>query len=160
MFTGLDSAHGIKNNDQFVNTLEDKIHHRGAMDKLITDSSMIHPLDILWSLVISDWQSKPYHKHQNPVEHRYQKVKRQGNQIMNFTGAPAYMWLLVCLYVLYVLHRTASKSLNYQVPLTMSTRQTTDTSILFQFQFWEPVYYATDKKLSYSSKAGFPSDPG
>ena len=168
IYFGLDShlttAHGIKNDDQFVNTLEDEIRHRGAMDKLITDSSVIETSqrvkDILRSLVISDWQSKPYHEHQNPVERRYQTVKRHVNQVMNFTGAPAYTWLLALLYVLYVLNRTACEAIHDAVPLTKSTGQTTDTSILFQFQFWEPVYYATDKKLSYSSKPGFPSDPG
>ena len=79
---------------------------------------------------------------------------------MNFTGAPAYTWLLALLYVLYVLNRTACEAINDAVPLTKSTGQTTDTSILFQFQFWERVYYATDKKPSYSSKPSFPSNPG
>ena len=45
LYFGLESnmttAHGIKNDDQFVNTLEDEIRSRGAMDKLITDSSVI-----------------------------------------------------------------------------------------------------------------------
>ena len=162
--SNMTTAHGIKNDDQFVNTLEDEIRARGAMDKLITDSSVIETSsrvkDILRSLVISDWQSKPYHEHQNPVERRYQTVKRHVNTVMNYTGAPAYTWLLALMYVLYVLNRTACEAIGYQVPLTVSTGQTADTSMLFQFRFWEKVYYASEKKLSYSGKPGFPSDPG
>ena len=168
LYFGLDSnlttAHGIKNDDQFVNTLEDEIRRRGAMDKLITDSSVIETSkrvkDVLRSLVISDWQSKPYHQHQNPVERRYQTVKRHVNTLMNYTGAPASTWLLALLYVCYVLNRTASETIGFATPLAIATGQTPDISVLFQFKFWEKVYYATDDKLSSGHKPSFPSDPG
>ena len=168
LYFGLDSnlttAHGIKNDDQFVNTLEDEIRMRGAMDKLITDSSVIETSkrvkDILRSLIISDWQSKPYHQHQNPVERRYQTVKRHVNTLMNYTGAPASTWLLALMYVCYVLNRTACAAINFVAPLARATGQTPDISVLFQFMFWEKVYYATDDKLSSGKKPSFPSDPG
>ncbi len=65
---------------EFVNTLEDVIRKRGAMDKLISDrgtneiSKQAH--DILRALVISDWQSEPHYKHQSHAERRWQDVKR------------------------------------------------------------------------------------
>ena len=162
--SNLTTAHGIKNDDQFVNTLEDEIRRRGAMDKLITDSSIIETSkrvkDVLRSLVISDWQSKPYHQHQNPVERRYQTVKRHVNTLMNYTGAPACTWLLALLYVCYVLNRTACEAINFAAPLAIATGQTPDISVLFQFKFWEKVCYATDDKLSSGKKPSFPSDPG
>ena len=62
----------MKTEKQFVNTLEDNIHKRGAMDKLISDhaqveiSNRVH--DILRANCIDDWQSEPYHQHQNHAE--------------------------------------------------------------------------------------------
>ena len=79
---------------------------------------------------------------------------------MNYTGAPAYTWLLALLYVCYVLNRTACEALGYVTPLAIATGQTPDISVLFQFKFWEKIYYATDDKLSSGQKPSFPSDPG
>jgi hypothetical protein len=57
-------AYGIKTDREFVNTLEDNIRERGAIDKLISDSAKAEMSDrvkdILHALVISDWQSEPY----------------------------------------------------------------------------------------------------
>ena len=55
-------------NKEFVNTLEDQIRRRGAMDHLISDhaqveiSKRVH--DILRAYAISNWQSEPYNQHQ------------------------------------------------------------------------------------------------
>ena len=50
------------------------------MSKLISDRAKAQvsnkALDILRNYVIDDWQSEPYHKHQNPAERRYQTVKQ------------------------------------------------------------------------------------
>jgi hypothetical protein len=62
-------VYGVKTDKQFVNTLEDNIRERGAMDKLVSDCARAETSncikDILCALVISDWQSEPYHKNQN-----------------------------------------------------------------------------------------------
>jgi hypothetical protein len=54
---------GMNSTKEFVNTLEDVIRKRGAMDKLITDSAKVEisqrVLDILRALCIDDWQSEP-----------------------------------------------------------------------------------------------------
>ena len=64
---------GMSSDAQFVNTLEDVIRKRGAMDKLISDSARVEisrrVLDILCSLCIDDWQSEPNYQHQNFAEH-------------------------------------------------------------------------------------------
>ena len=61
-------AYGIKTDKEFVNTFEDNIHKRGAMDKLISDcaraEASTRTKDILRALVIADWQSKPYQENQ------------------------------------------------------------------------------------------------
>ena len=42
-------------------------------------------------------------------------------------------------------------------PLQALTGQMPDISVLLQFHFWEPVYYATSDVLSYNSSPQFPS---
>ena len=65
-------ACGMKNDKQFVNTLQDNIRKRGAMDKLIGDSAQVETShrtkDIFWALMIDDWQSEPRMQHQNFAE--------------------------------------------------------------------------------------------
>ena len=67
-------AYPMKSEKQFVNTLEDNIRRRGAMDKLLSDSAKTEisnkVMDILRAYHISNWQSEPYHKNQNPAEWR------------------------------------------------------------------------------------------
>ena len=62
-------AYGIKSTKQFINTLSDNIRKRGAMDTLISDGGKYEiskrVTDLLRSLFIQDYQSEPYHQHQN-----------------------------------------------------------------------------------------------
>ena len=55
------------------------------MSKLISDSAQVEisnrVLDILRNYVIEDWQSEPYHEHQNPAERRYQIIKAYTNKL-------------------------------------------------------------------------------
>ena len=59
----------MKTEKKLVNTLEDNITKRGAMDKLISDRSQVEishkAKDILRAYCIDDWQSEPHHQHQN-----------------------------------------------------------------------------------------------
>ena len=83
VFVGRDSlmADGYpkKSGKQFVNTLEDKIRRRAAMDKLLSDSAKTEiskkAMDILRAYHISKWHSGPYHQNQNPAEWRYRTIK-------------------------------------------------------------------------------------
>ena len=81
----------MKTDKQFVNTLEDNIIKRGAMDKLTSDSAQpeIHNRvkDILLALFIDDWKSEPHYHHQNFAERRCQTVKRQPNTLLDRIGA-------------------------------------------------------------------------
>ena len=114
-------AEGLKTEKQFVNSLEDNIRCRGAMDKLISDRAQVEisnrVQDILRSLFISSWQSEPHQQHQNPAERRYQTVKRYTNTVLNRTSAPAYTWLLCLTYVCFVLNHLAHESLHWRTPL-------------------------------------------
>jgi len=155
-------AYGIKSDGKFVATLEDNIRERGAMSKLISDCAKAQvsnkALDILRNYVIDDWQSEPYHEHQNPAERRYQTVKQYTNDILDKSGAPSKAWLLALLYAVYLLNHLATDSLGGYNPLSVLTGLTTDVSILLMFSFWEPIYFPTGNALLYAHKPGFPSE--
>ena len=77
IFVGRDSlvtdAYPVKTDKQFVNTLEDNICCRGAMDKLLSDGAKAEisnrVKNILQYYSIEDWQSEPHNQHQNKAEH-------------------------------------------------------------------------------------------
>jgi hypothetical protein len=65
IFVGRESlvadVYGLKTDNEFVNTLEDNICERGAMDKLISDCAKVKTSErvkqILCALCISSWYS-------------------------------------------------------------------------------------------------------
>ncbi len=63
------NAYGMKVDKEFVNTLEDNIRRRGAMDMLISDQAQAEiskrVLDLICAYCVNDWQSEAYHQHQN-----------------------------------------------------------------------------------------------
>ena len=95
IFVGLDTlyttVYGMRNQREFVNTLQDTIRMHGAVDRLISDRAQVEVsnkvLDLLRNYVIGDWQSKPHFQHQNPAERRYQDIKRTTNLLLDRTGA-------------------------------------------------------------------------
>ena len=72
VFLGRDSlvadVYPMKFGKQFVNTLEDNIRRRGALDKLLSDSAKTEiskkVMDILRVYHISNWHSGAYHQNQ------------------------------------------------------------------------------------------------
>ena len=136
---------------QFVNSLEDNIRRRGAMDKLISDSAkneISHKVkDIVRAYNIKDWQSEPYHQNQNPAKWRYRTIDAWANTIMNRTGAPAHCWLLTLQYVCYILSYMSTASLGGQVPLQVLHGDTPDISIMLLYIFYQPVFYAITEKI-------------
>ena len=167
IFVGLDSlyttVYGMRNQREFVNTLQDTIRMHGAMDRLISDRAQVEVsnkvLDLLRNYVIGDWQSKPHFQHQNPAERRYQDVKRITNTLLDRTGAPSETWLLATLYVVFVLNVSSVESLDWKTPHQLLWGQTPDISELFQFEFWEPIYYGIGAQLDSNSKPPSPQRP-
>ena len=66
----------MKRDKQFVITLEEDIHARGAMSKLISDINQYevsnHANIILQALFIDDCNIEPHYQHHNLAEHQYQ----------------------------------------------------------------------------------------
>ena len=143
--TSVGDAYAMKSDREFVNTLEDNIRKRGAMDLLISDRAQVEiskkVMDILRALVIDSWQSEPNYQHQNFAERRYRDIKAMVNWVLNYTGAPAYCWFLALCYVLYILNRLALRSLGWRTPLEALTGETPDISLITSFHFWERVYF-------------------
>ena len=63
-------VYGMKNEKQFVNTLEDNVRERGAMSRLLSDRAQVEissrVVGVLRALHIGQWQSEPHQQHQNP----------------------------------------------------------------------------------------------
>ena len=141
-------AYGIKSTKQFINTLSDNIRKRGAMDTLISDGGKYEiskrVTDLLRSLFIQDYQSEPYHQHQNKAENRFGLAKRYTNTVMNTSGCPACCWLLCLQYIGVVLNHLASPTLQGICPVQALEGTTPDISFLLHFSFYEPVYYRID----------------
>ena len=100
VFVGRDTlvadAHPMKSGKQFVNTIEDNIRRRGAMDKLLADSAKTeisnNVMDILRAYYISNWHSEPYYQNQNPAEWRYRTIKSWTNTVVSRSGDLANCW--------------------------------------------------------------------
>src|SRR5512137_399541 len=67
------------------------------------------------------------------------------------SGAPPELWLQALMYMCYSQNHTAILSLGNRTPTEWLLGYTPDITVLLQFQFWEPVYYA-----KYDAK--FPAD--
>ena len=141
-------AYGIKSTKQFINTLSDNIRKRGAMDTLISDGGKYEisqqVTDLLLSLFIQDYQSEPYHQHQNKAEDRFGLAKHYTNTVMNTSGCPAFCWLLCLQYICVVLNHLASPTLQGICPVQALQGTTPDVSFMLHFSFYEPVNYRID----------------
>ena len=118
------------------------------MDTLISDGGKYEiskrVTDLLRSLFIQDYQSEPYHQHQNKAENRFGLAKRYTNTVMNTSGCPACCWLLCLQYICVVLNHLASPTLQGICPVQALEGTTPDISFLLHFSFYEPVYYRID----------------
>ena len=117
----------------------DNIKSRGAMTTIITDGGKYEVskkvADLLRSLFIKQYESEPYHQHQNKAEQCNGVVKTYINTLMNLTGAPAHCWLLCLLYVCSLLNVTASPTLGGLTPIQALTGQVPDISHFPTFLF-------------------------
>ena len=119
------------------------------MNTIITDGGKYEiskkVADLLRSLSIKQYESEPYHQHQNKAEQCYGVEKRYITTLMNLTGAPAHCWLLCLLYVCNLLNVTFSPALGGLTITQALTGQVPDISHFLHFSFWEPVYYKADE---------------
>ena len=151
-FSGRDTlvcdTYGIKSTKQFINTLSDKIRKRGAMDTLISDGGKYEisnrVTDLISSLFIQDYQSEPYHQHQNMVDNHLGLAKRYTNTVMNTSGCPACCWLLCLQYICVILNHLTSPTLQGICSVQALQGTTPDVSFMLHFSFYEPVYYRID----------------
>ena len=141
-FVGKDTlvcdAYVIKSQKQFINTLYDNIKSRGAMNTIIGNGGKYEisktVADLLRSLLIKQYESEPYHQHQNKVEQCHGVVKRYINTL-----------ILCLLYVCSLLNVTASPALGGLTPIQPLTGQVSDISHFLHFPFLESVHDKVDE---------------
>ena len=118
------------------------------MDTLISDGGKYEisqqVTDLLRSLFIQDYQSEPYHQHQDKAENCFGLAKRYTNTVMNTSGSPAFCWLLCLQYICVVLNHLASPTLQGICPVQALQGTTPDVSFMLHFSFYEPVNYRID----------------
>ena len=104
------------------------------MNTIITDGEKYEiskkVADLLRRLFIEQYESEPYHQHQNKAEQHYGVEKRYINTLMNLTGAPAFCWLLCFMYGCSLLNFTASPALGSLTPIQALTGQVPDDMFL------------------------------
>ena len=141
-------TYGIKSTKQFINTLSENIRKWGAMDTLTSDGGTYDiskgVTDLLHSLFIQDYQSEPYHQHQNKVKNRFGHAKHYPKTVMNTSGCPACSWLFCLQCICVVLNYLASLPLQGICPVQALARTAPDISSMLHFSFYEPVYYRID----------------
>ena len=96
----------MKTDTMFVNNLEDTIRQRGAMDKLTSDKAQVEIRGIICAYMFGTCKSEPHQRHQNPPERKYQHFKSITNHMMERTGSPASICILIVAYVCYILKYT------------------------------------------------------
>ena len=115
-FVGRDSlvadVYPMKSGKQFVNTMEDIIRRRGAMDKLLRDSAKTEISKKVKDISIQSHMTRI----KNPAEWWYRTIKSWTNTVMNRSGAPANCWLLCMIYVCHILNHITCGALNGSIP--------------------------------------------
>ena len=140
----------------YPRALLEEIRRFGSMLGVISDNAKAQVSntvkDIYRTFAINDWHSEPYKGNQNFAERGWKDTKTKVKNLLNYTGADAETWVLALSYVCFVQNHLAIKSLGWRTPTEWMLGYTPDISVLLQFRFWEPVYYA-----KYDAK--FPQDP-
>ena len=138
-------AYGMKEESEGVGALEDFIRETGAPYHIVNDNSKMQTskawIDILRRYNIADSTNEPHNQQQNPAERHIQVVKNTSNTILDQTRAPAELWLLCVLYVVFLLNRTANATLGWRTPMEVAFGETPDLSVLLQYSFYEEVLY-------------------
>jgi transposase InsO family protein len=137
----------MKTESEGAETLADFVRDYGAPYHIRSDNAKMETGHAFTAICrkynIKQSTTEPHHPQQNPAERQIQDVKRQVNLIMDRVGCPDMLWLLATKYVVYLLNRTATKSLEWKTPIEQAFGDTPDISNLLQFSFWELVYYWT-----------------
>ena len=83
--------------------------------------------DLLRSLFIQDYQSEPYHQHQNKAENNFGLAKRYTNTVMSTSGCPACCWHLQ-LFKAYALFKLCKELLQMLVSCFISHSMSLSTT--------------------------------
>ena len=93
--------------EDILGAFQDHVRHYGRPRKLYTDAARVYRgnrfIQYLRDLYIAFWSAESKHQNQNPVEKRYDTVKRMTNRLMERRGSPPIAWFFAMSLVCYVL---------------------------------------------------------
>ena len=145
-----------KSNKNYPQALMDEVRKRGAMNKIISDSAKNETskrvMDFCRAMCIDDWQSEKGQQRQNDSERGIRTTMHWAKVLFNLSNAPPECWLLLLKYVCFLQNHLAYKSLGWRTAWEWIFGYTPDISVLLQFRYYQPVYFARDD-------ASFPEDP-
>ena len=105
----------------------------------------------LRDLVVSIWQCETKYQNQNPVENRYQTVKRHTARTMDQSGAPGAAWFLCLVYICLYLNNCVDPKLSdgTNSPIMMACFGHNDISMLLNFYFWHQFTTFLIRKINH-----------
>ena len=135
--------------EDILGAFQDHVRQYGRPRKLYADAARVYQgncfVQYLRDLYIGFWSAESKHQNQNPVERRYETVKRMTNRLMERRGAPAIAWFFAMSLVCYTLSHAFDLTLpGKKSPMMYISNAHYDISPLLQYQFWEPVYVLVD----------------
>ena len=156
IFVGQDSkitdVYKAKDNGsgEIIGAFQDRICEQRVPTKLIADNRPMYRgwnvTKYLQDLVVSIWQCETKHQNQNPIENRYQIVKRHTDRTMDRSRAPSKAQFLCMVYICLCFINCVDPKLGdgTKFPIMMACFAHNDISMLLNFYFWQPVYYHLD----------------
>ena len=146
--------------DHALAAFQDRVREHGRPRRLLTDNASTFRagrfITYLRDLWIALWQSESYKQNQNPVERRWNLIKRLVNRLLASTGAQPMFWFCALLYVIYCLNACIDTTLPGHAPRSpnmMAKGQFDDISPMLAFKFNEPVYFTTNTEDSFPSES-------
>ena len=138
------SFHPLKTESQCTTALQDYIREHGAPDTMLNDNAQAET-GVKWTEILRDYMiqtrtSEPHHPHQNQAEPEWGRLSKMVQNCLRVFNAPISLAHWCVKWCCQINNVSARKSLNWQVPLTVSQGGTPDISHL-RFHFYEPIWY-------------------
>jgi hypothetical protein len=135
----LTAVYPMRREGSISGTLEDFIRQYSVPNSLFSDNAKSQigkaVREFLRMYAIKDFQSESHHQHQNFAEQHIQEVKKLSNTLLDRTGSSSSLRLLCVQYVVYLLNRLSTDSLQWKTPFEAANGQLPDISALMAFHW-------------------------
>lgn len=129
--------------------LEDFFRDNGVPYALHSDNSKMQTgmsfQKIMRKYNIRSENTETHHPNQNPAEKKIQDVKRITKKILDWTGAPDFLWFFCMLCIVALLKYSATEYIFWITPHQAFFVTTPSVSALLQHAFCQQVYFSEKK---------------